>query len=169
MFELSKTKAKVVDFNPRAELHGNDGKLAGDIKFSVVLSADILAHFDPTLRSFLFHKRAGVQDDLANEAHDAPNLRFPQMTVPVKWEMELVGAELTIHHGLGGRSDIVLSGCKVNAFALEPKEGGSVIVGFRVQAPLDEKIAGKLCALIQESPEITIEPPAADESMPAAA
>lgn len=155
MFSLSKTQATLSNFNPRRELHGDEKEAAGDIKFECNLASELLAMFSPTLRSCLYHKD-GNGGDLADQAHDAPNLRFPLMH-PFKWELEIVGAELTIGHGIGGDSDIVLFG-SVNGFVLAPQEGGTVLVRFRVQCHPDERAAGKLCMLQGESVEISVVP-----------
>jgi hypothetical protein len=42
---------------------------------------------------------------------------------PLKYSEEPVGAEVTIHRGLGGKSDIMLPGCSVNNFTLDAQEG----------------------------------------------
>lgn len=163
MFELTNQQAKLTSFNPRAEMHGEDPTPAADIKFETNVPAELLVLFDPTLRSFLYCKRDGIEGgDLANQASrasEAPNLRYPKLGGPLKWDMDIVGATLTIHHGLGGKSDLIIPGCKVNAFTLAPQEGGTCIIGFRVQCKPDEKQSGKLCFMVAESVEITIEPP----------
>ena len=43
MFELSRQKSKLTSINPRAELHGEDKKLACDIKFDMKVSNDVLS------------------------------------------------------------------------------------------------------------------------------
>ena len=88
----------------------------------------------------------------------ARSLRFPQAS-PIKWDEDLEDYTVTIHHGLGGRSDVILGGCKVNGFVLEMKEGGTVALTCRVQCKPDEKQSGRLCMLVQTDCDISLAPP----------
>lgn len=161
-FALTNQSATLTSFNPRSEQHGDEPTPAADLKFAVAMESALLAMLDPQLRHTLYCKREGVDPDLVNQAHEAPNLRFPKLE-PLRWKHEIVGATLTVHHGLGGASDIVIDGCNVNKFSVDPQEGGTVIVGFRVQCKPSEAACGKLCLLIGEGVDITLEPPAAIE------
>lgn len=93
-----------------------------------------------------------------------PNLRFPSMG-GLKWAKDLVGYTMVIEHGLGGASDITLLDCKVNNFKIDPKEGGTVEVKFRVQCStsLDERTLGKLSLLIQNEVPIMLTAPEAKQ------
>lgn len=159
MFELLETKAKLATYTPRRELHGEDPKPAATLKFEVVLGADLLAMFHATLRHSFFHKNENVAN-LADRAADANDLRYPEITKPIAWSLEMIGAELTIDYGLGGKSNIVLPGCDVDDFTIAPQQGGVVIVGFRVACHPDEKQSGKLAFLIgNDDLKITLTPP----------
>ena len=56
MFSLANQAAKLVNVNPRAELHGADKKLAVDLKFEIKVSNDVLSEFDPSLKGSLYKK-----------------------------------------------------------------------------------------------------------------
>jgi len=152
----------LVDVNPRREVNGAESEPAADIKLRVECDSGILAEFAPALRSFLFwkdeSKDADGRNDLADQADDAPNLRFPELVVPIKWSAEMTGATLIVHNGIGGRSDIILRDAKVNAISLEPREGGTVTVVMRVQCHPDEKTFGHLAVRIQQEVDVTLEP-----------
>jgi hypothetical protein len=47
MFSLENQNAKLTSVNPRAEIHGQDRKMAVDLKFEVKVSNDVLSFFDP--------------------------------------------------------------------------------------------------------------------------
>jgi hypothetical protein len=165
-FELSNQESKLTSYNPRAELHGEEPEPAADISFILNLPSEQLAMFAPTLRGMLYCKKDASEDnDLANQASRAsaePNLRFPKLGA-LSWSEELVGATLTIDHGLGGKnSDIVLEGCTVKKFKIDPQEGGTCIVSFQVQGHPGERECGKLSMLVGRDVEITIEPPKGD-------
>lgn len=160
-FSLDNALAKIVDVNPRAELHGQDPKPACDIKIAVLLSNAYLAHFHPELGGLLYKKNDGSGADLADQASDVM-LRFPQLGMPLKWNAEIVGAAVTIHYGTSEKSNIVLPTCLVNEFRIDALEGGSVVLSARIQGHPDEKQFGKLCTLIGKEQQVTIAPPTAD-------
>ena len=169
MIELQSVAVKLTSFNARAENHGDEKKPAADIKIEAILPNDVLSEFHPTLKSLLYHKDANAQPgDLvdqtrADEPGWLPNRRFPKLG-PLKWDDETIGAAVSIAYGATGRS-IDLSGCNINGWTLEPMEGGSVSVAFRIQAHPDEKQSGKLCMMVQQEVELTLTPPAAPGDM----
>lgn len=171
-FPLSQCKAWLSNVNARSELHGDERQPAGDLKFKVDVPNKFLEHFHPSLRALLFFNDIAQPKDLAEQGLESnpdhlPHLRFPGLVVPLKWNDSQQGGTLTIHHGVGGRSDMVLEDIKVNAFSLFPKAGGTVEIEFRIQAKPDEKQWGKLCnGMIQTEVTITIAPPAEQAQLP---
>jgi hypothetical protein len=170
MFELTEQASKVVNVNPRPELHGEDPKPAADLHFEAKLSNDCLAMFAPSLRSSLYMKD-DAQPDLVSQADPShrTKLQFPKLGAPLKWKDEIAGATVTVHYGATERSNIVLANCTVGKFELEPEEGGTVVVGFRVQCHPTEEQAGKLCMMVGLMMPVTVTPPAAAEELKAAA
>lgn len=166
-FELSEVTAHLINVNPRAELHGEDKKPAGDLKIRVDLGNDCLVFFHPQLKAFLYHYDPSVDADLVDQAKqiDAtylPHIRFPNLPA-LKFTNECIGATVTIHQGIPGtkKSDIVLEVCNIDNFVIEPKQGGTCTVTFRVQAHPDEQSFGKLCAVIGCPISLSIVPPPA--------
>jgi len=163
--ELTEVNALLTSVNPRSEMHGEDKVPAGDLKLKVQLSNDCLAMFHPQLKSMLYHFdiKQAEDDDLVEKAKEqengyAPHLRFAEIP-SISWKGEMVGAKVTIHSGIEKKSDIVLDPCNVNAVSLEPQNGGTVIVTFRVQTHPDEKQFGKLCGMIGTDIKVSVEPP----------
>jgi hypothetical protein len=162
--------------NIRSEAFGKDFRPAVDLKMSVDIPNTSLEVFDSALLAALYFKakpeeqQAGAQETLegVDPISDVPNLRLPKLVPPLKWNAELSGYTLTIDYGAGGKSNIVMAGCLVNSFALEPKEGGTVNVQFRVQCNKDltEKILGKLATLVQHDVWITLEAPEEEPQLP---
>jgi hypothetical protein len=167
MFELeSNTRLHVVNVNPRREKHGEDNVPAVDLKLRMEASNTVLAMFHGALRSALYHRSAAASDNPQASLEgvapvsDLPNLRFPKLE-PIRWDDELSGYTLRIDHGLGGKSDLVLEGCTINSFGIECKEGGTVVVTFRLQCnAIAEREIGKLCLMIDQEIEATLIPPA---------
>lgn len=156
------TKARLSSVNPRAERHGEELVPAVDLKFSIESSNDVLSEFHGALKSCLYFKSEASSGELdgVDPVSNLPNLRFPKLKMPLKWEEDLTGYTLTIDLGLGGKSNLELPSCAVNGFEIEPKEGGTVQVGFRVQAVrLSEKDIGKLATLVQHDLQIQLTPP----------
>lgn len=154
-FALSKATATLENFNTRTEKSGPDKVPAADLKISCVRSADILAHFSPTLKAMLFN------EDGPRDLAEGMQLRDPHMVYPLARDEEMTGATVSIDYGVS--KPMEFADAKVNQFRITPMEGGSVIVGFRVQCKPDEKQAGKLYMLQEQGITLTIVPAALPE------
>ncbi len=149
-FTLSKSTATLESLNLRTEKNGPDKVPAADLKISAPQSADVLAHFSPTLKNFLFHTEGTL--DLAGGFA----LRDGHLCYPLARDEEMTGATVEIGYGPG--APIAFQDAKVNAFRLTPIDGGSVIVGFRVQCkPTPEQVA-KLYTLQETGIELSVIP-----------
>lgn len=148
--ELTDANGTLENLNTRTEKVGPDKVPAADLKITCPLSADILAFFSPTLKAHLFNTEG--PRDLA----DGMQVRYPHMDYPLGIDEEMTGAELKIAYGV--REPMEFTDCKVNQFRLTPMEGGSVILGFRVQCRPDERQIGKLYLLQEQGITVTLEP-----------
>ena len=72
MFSLRNQAAKLTNVNPRAELHGQDKKLAVDLKFEIKVSNDVLSEFDASLKGSLYKKADDGQGDLIADPKRKP-------------------------------------------------------------------------------------------------
>ena len=158
MFDLPKQTVKLVSLNARAEVHGEARKPAFALKFEAVCDNKTLIAFHPELRNMLFKKdeTPDLVDQLEPEALTA--LRFPKMGT-VKWDWEGSGYTVTVDYGLGEKSDIKLGDCKVDGIRIDPMNGGSVQLGFRVICHPESEDVGRLCEFIQRDIEISVTPP----------
>ena len=165
-FELTGQRAKLISFNPRAELHGDESQPAGDLKISFRAASDCLAMFGSQLRDSLFWTDPGTtaltQAELDGLEVDRKNLRNPQMVPPFKLDHEIVGGLVTIDYGIKDKIDLAGS---VNKFAVTPLEGGSVEITFRVQAEIESDDAGRLCMLIGREITVDVEGPQAEPEL----
>lgn len=163
------TKAKLASVNVRSEKHGPELVPAVDLKLAIDASNDILNQFHPDLLQSLYFKAA--PDDGDQQALDGiepvtnlPNLKFPKLDGPLKWNTMGAGYELVLDYGLGGDSNLIMSGCEINNFAFSPCEGGTVELTFRVQVTdLDEHIIGKLATLVQHEISIILTAPTPEQ------
>lgn len=162
MFSLDKSVGKLTNVNPRAELHGKDTVLAVDIKVEHKLHNDILSEFHPTLKAFLYEKGDDAQSQLLEDKTHLPKRRFP-LIPSFKYDLKLAGYEVKIDFGIDDKSAIEMAGCEIDGFKIEPMEGGTVGLSYRIIGHPKEQDIGKLCSLIQQEINITlIEPPQTD-------
>lgn len=149
MFDLTEVAALLSSVNLRAECHGDDKVPAVDLKFSLTVGGEYLEKFHPDLRRLLF-KKSDQQDLVDNTEFGA--LRFPELGV-LTYDVEFENVTVMI----GVTKTVMLKDCKIDKFKLEPIEGGSVAIDFRVVAHPSEKHIGNLSALIQQEVDLTIE------------
>lgn len=157
-FDLSHVTG-TIHYNPRRELHGPEKEPAATLTFSVQLKADDLAMFHSDLRSaFYFNPHKPVNGG-ASPVDDANDLRFVEMVSSVKWNREIVGGDLTLHKGLGGRSDVRIPVDKVDDFRFDFLAGGIFELSFRVACKPDERQSGALAMMQDTDREFSFESP----------
>ncbi|MFZ1815972.1 MAG: hypothetical protein WAU16_16260 [Rhizobiaceae bacterium] len=164
MFALNNQQAKLTSVNPRAEKHGVEHVMAADLNFDVEMSNNVLSEFDPKLKASMYSKGDVSQGSLVDEISDLRKLNFPSMGT-LAWDCELVGYQVDIEIGISGDANIGLAECQVDKFKFECKEGGTVVVKFRVIAHPSADELGRLCEMIQQNLSLSLtEPPAPVDS-----
>jgi len=159
-FQLYRQPAKIDSFNPRAEKHGESNVPAGDIKITVVGHSSMLDAFSKQLRPLLYRKPdlMGEQQPLL-EGDELTALAMPNLK-PLKLDEDYPGYKLEISAGLDFSKPISLIDVCLSDFTFAPENGGAVKLSFRASCHPDEETAGALCQLIQETPYISLVPPA---------
>lgn len=147
-------KMLLANVNARSERQGAELEPACDLKLEADLSNEILSEFHPALKSLLYFYDESIEHDLADKGTAAPDLRLPNLVTPLKWEEQILGASISIM--APGKATIQLSPVKVNNFSIEPRQGGTISLSFRVQAHPDEAAMGKLGCLVQHEVEVTL-------------
>ncbi|MGB8422234.1 hypothetical protein [Paraburkholderia sp.] len=169
--KLFKVKAKVNSVNGRQELHGDEHRLACDVGIEVNQSNRFLDKLDTTLLETFYWKNP-VSDEVRQETvegvervTDFPNLRalMENIGLPIKWMAKFDDGEFRVHHGDDPADDIILREVKVNEIKLTPKEGGTVLVGLRIQGHPDEGDLARLFTVLQSEVTITINTDPDDE------
>ena len=153
--------ARLSSVNPRAECHGEDKALGADIKLEIKCSNDLLSEIHPSQKSSFFRKDDTQGDLLADEPGHLPQLRYPQIKSPIKWDWDSAGYTFHVHLGVTGQADIRLPDCKLSRLTFAPIEGGSVSLGLRLQCHPSPEQMGRLCELIQQDITMSLEPPEA--------
>jgi hypothetical protein len=161
------TKAKITDVVVLSQKNREPDQNPGAaLTFSLELSNNALSYFDGSLKSFLYTKSAASsagQQGLegVEEVSDMPNLTKAGIKIgKFPWSEDLYGYELVIDHGMGGKSNLELTDCIVSNFKVEPKEGGTIVLGFSLESPdVPEKTFGKLATLKNREVQITLTAP----------
>ena len=172
MFEIEElSKAKLTDVVVLSQKNREPNENPGAaLSFDLTVTNEILTMFDGSLRGFLYYKSAasstdGDQNRLEVDTNDLPNLTpAGQKIGKLHWDLELTGYTLTIDHGMGGKSNLVLQDCEASGFTFQPKEGGSVQMSFKLESQdVSEKIFGKLATLKNREVQILFAPPEVDQ------
>lgn len=160
---FSKQRMTLVSVNARSEVHGDSREPAGDIGLEANLPNDILTVFHPALKAALYCRDESKPKDLAEQGQEPteghlPNLRFPGLAQPLKWNGELTDFRVGI--ALPGAADdevlTVLTPVKVNKFEFTLLEGGTVEMRMRIQAHPDQQAFGALSVHVQHEVEVTL-------------
>lgn len=168
-FELeTATTAKLLEVSVLSDKDREPGTNPGSaLDFQITTNNDVLVMLDGSLRTFLYTKNAntetpkGATPDMLPPPTDVPDLTDAAKHLGrFSWDQELTGYTLTCDHGLGGKSNIELDDCKVIVQSVHPKQGGSVVLKLRVEAPnVSEKTHGKLAMLKTLEVPITLMAP----------
>lgn len=164
MFQIDKAVAKIANFNPRCERHGDDTVPAGDIKITLRVHSAALDAFDPALRKFLFRKPnlEGEQVPLIEgdtlTALARPNLKPLQLTD------EFGGYKLTISQGLEASDGLHFDDVTIKGFKFTAINGGAVEIDFSAAVHESDQF-GDLCNLIQNVVDVTLTPPEASKKL----
>ncbi len=144
--KLQNVTALLANLNTRTEKSGDEDVPAADINIELNAGREVLDFFSTSLKTDLFDEHG--PRDLA----DGVTLKHPEVRGPLGIEGEMTGAKLIIEHGVGKPMELI--DVTVTKFKITPVEGGSVALGFQVQAKPDEKQIGKL--YIWQRQKITI-------------
>lgn len=166
---LSPIVVMLMNVNTRKELHGDEHVQAVDLSFKADFPNTILDQvLAAGLCESLYYNRSAESGQENLEGIDAiqPNLRFPKLNGQrFTWggKDKLVGYTITLEFGLGDAvSNIELELCKVSARVFEAKEGGTVVLFWKVQNAsdrLDMETCGKLVLLGGEEVTMSLRAP----------
>lgn len=159
------TPVLLSNVNVRSELHGKEHVPAVDLKFSATLANTALDDLVPDLREMLY--RALRQDERVEQPEleaiepltPTPLLRCDELE-PLKLKPVLSGYTATVPWGVNDDTAIVLENCSVDAFVVDALQGGSVKLGFRVQAAnVSDSALGRLGVMMGQETHLTLAPP----------
>jgi hypothetical protein len=169
VFQLAAvTEASCSHVNIREENHGDDKVLAVDLAFWMEGSNDILDLFHPELRQGIYCNRAADagQEDMPDTIKVLPNLRVIGLPERMRFggDDKFSGYRMVLDYGLGDAlANVDLTDCVIAKKWIEPKEGGTCKIGWRVsyagEALQDVMTRGKLAGLKGQKAFIVLNPP----------
>jgi hypothetical protein len=159
MFQITDmTEAHVCSVTNRVEKHGEDDKPAVSIALEITAANTLLDAIDPMLRHALYTAVEG-QEQLPGVEPATPVLRcnsFEKHMLTTSHD----GWALAVDDGIDGTAPMVFGGCKVDKFTVDPKQGGSIVLRFRVgTSDVDADKLGKLAMHNGQSIWITLTAP----------
>lgn len=151
-FTIPDAEVKLGHLNVRTEKHGDEDFTAVDLKLEWTTSNQNLAMFHPDLLELLFMPEPGHQKPVDGVQPIMPIRVFDDSLAPLHWTREVTGRRLVIRHGIKADTDLQIDDCTADKFVIEPMNGGTVVIGFRVRAKCDdERILGKLPILLNRT------------------
>lgn len=147
MFELkTSTECELTTFVGRTQKEGRDDIPAVTFRLKLNgVSNEMLDLLSPTIRHTAYAPVEG-QEQLPGVEVTTPVLRSKDLK-HWKPETRLEGWKVSIAHGIGDDSSLMMDKCKLDDFVCDFYEGGHIDMDFRVStADIDEIGAGKLWA-----------------------
>lgn len=165
-----KTIVKLNKANTHMERHGESLVPCVTLSLTYKTGNKILDQIDPDLRSLLYSptkkpdEAPRPQGGLDLPVDDMPNLRFPRLAYPLKFEVSWTGYTMVVDYGRGAEADLKIRMGQIKKVDVTPIDGGSVELDFSVQsnADIDEMLAGKLDMLQQSDITVKLTPPRVD-------
>lgn len=144
MFQLpDTTEASLTSVTNRVERHGDDDHPAVSLGISIDAPNTLLDRIDPHIREALYKPVEG-QELLPGVEPSTPVLRcnsFDKLSLTTSHE----GWTLEVDEGIDESKPLVFGGCKLDRFVVEAKQGGSIVLRFRVgTSDVDADKLGKL-------------------------
>lgn len=161
-FVLDRAECKITAYKGDGEAHGDKEKKCVDLTLTIVGDYTVLALVDRDLIEAV--TRLANAEDAAGELFDGAEaarriLRFPKLgTMP--WDLECIGREVVVEHGIDAKSEIRLPGCNLNKFKVTVEAGPQVTLSFHLRAFPDAKQSGLLWSKIHEKAIVSVLPPA---------
>lgn len=160
MFQITEfTYARLASITSRVEKHGDDDKPALSMRLEIEAPNTLLDVIDPQIRHALYMAKPDAEPELPGVEQSTPILRcnsFEKHALTTAHE----GWTLAVDYGVDEGDPMVFGGCKVDKFHVEAKQGGSIVLSFRVgTSDIDADKGGKLLMHNGDDIAITLKAP----------
>lgn len=131
MFQITETtEAHVASVANRTEKHDDDDVPAVRLTLQIEAANTLLDCIDPSIRQALYKAVEG-QDQLPGVEPTTPVLRCNSFGT-IELDRTHEGWTLEIDQGIDEAEPMTFTGCKVDKFRVEAKQGGSVVLRLRI-------------------------------------
>lgn len=165
-FELETfTKVRCLDVRVLSKKDRKPDEHPGaQLLLQATLQCGVLAMFDGFLPGMLFRKPQSRKQGELDGVESAELSTIGEHVKRMGWVYEQTGCDIVIDFGMGGASNISLSDCKAHRVSFSPKDGGSVLVQWTLDAPaLSTETRGKLTDLKSTDIQMTMLAPSAED------
>lgn len=160
MFQITEpTYARLASITSRVEKHGDDDKPALSMRLEIEAPNTLLDVIDPQIRHALYMAKPDEEPELPGVEQSTPILRcnsFEKHALTTSHE----GWTLAVDYGVDEGAPMLFGACKVDKFQVEAKQGGSIVLSFRVgTSDIDADKGGKLLMHNGDDIAITLKAP----------
>jgi hypothetical protein len=166
MFQLNTHATEIKSHTARKEHHGDRLVLASTLSCETVCPSSILDEFDPAIRPLLYRKPdkgENPQAEIPMDVQDGLTARRLPHIKPLVLDAKFPGYKLAVESGIKAKDLIEQEKVEVSKIVFEALEGGSVRISFNLSFQVGWMNSGKLNHLIQETVDLTLTPPTAEE------
>lgn len=166
MFSTECEEILLSNVNLRTENHGEENVGAADLSLKFEAPNNLLEKFEKGLVK-RFYRPYQKGDDKTPELEMEHKDYFPVLQCKkiktISWEEKYPGYRLRIMNPLEDKCDVLLSDVELKGFRFELKEGGTVIVNFKVGCVPRGNDVAYLFEHMGSNISVTLEPPSAED------
>ena len=157
------SRLKLTKTTPRKETHGDTLQQAISLRLRWETTNEHLGLLHPNLKDMLYWRPPALEAQQTADGipETTPCLRVPTAGMPVKLDASFTGYTLKIDHGIDDSSALELYVCGLDKFAVDAKEGGTVLIDWSVASnkEITPELVGVLCSLEGNEVVATLTPP----------
>jgi hypothetical protein len=172
MFKTELQDMLLSNLNTRVEKHGAENVGGADLSLQFETSNKILEAFEKGLVKRFYRaaqKGDDVQPELDMKHPDYLPILQCKKIKSIKWEDEYPGYRLRIMNPLEDKCDVLLADVELKGFTFELKEGGTVLLKFKIGCTPQGADVAYLFEHLGSNIAVTLEPPSADKQADLAA
>lgn len=166
MFNLENHPVDIKNHTPRKEIHGDRLVLASTLSCETICANTVLDEFDSALRPLLYRNASSdeaPQAEIPLEVTDGLTARRLPHVKPLVLDQKFPGYKLSLPSTIKQHDLIDVEKVDVSKIVFEALEGGSVRISFSLSFKVGWQNSGKLSFLIQETVDMTLTPPSAED------
>lgn len=156
IFLCIKQLSTITSVNLRNELHGDEHVGAVDIGITMSVPNTLLDMFNADLVGTFYRGPSSGQIEIDGRL---PDLKFPDLAMPVKWGYVGAGYDVELGYGMNEDKQLNFIKCQVDKFKFDMKEGGQVDIALRIIAHPKAEDVGELYELLGDEVDLTLVPP----------